>query len=310
MTLIFGINLSDRVYLAADTRLTQKKNGQISAVKDRLIKITPLNNDIAVAFAGDANMATYLSKGFLSYVGHDLDIRSLRANIENEVGQLVDEYWRDFDARASVVMIFAGLNRSEKKKELTPKQIYDLGVAISKDNGGQSFNLKPAILDTILKQTGQTSNYSAPSDSHIFSVEVGPPNQILVRDAEWGEFLAYGAGHITKDALDSTTTARLEANAEPSHNNMMINAVLGYVTSQVDVKTIGDTFFTYMLHDEVSGAVLGKISQINPDTMAVEHTTEIVIRDGKPFIRTPSGNYEPLTMLHTYKDFGSLGLEL
>src|ERR1700687_703810 len=72
MTMIVGLNLSDKLYLCADPRLTFSSDG--SHVDD-IIKVMPIygepvplvgevekNNRIAVAVAGDLEMAAFLTK--------------------------------------------------------------------------------------------------------------------------------------------------------------------------------------------------------------------------------------------------------
>ena len=308
MSLIFGINLSDRIYLSGDTRLTQKQGDVIKEIKDRIIKVTPFTDDIAAVFAGDAKMSAFVSQKLAEMIKPGVDIRTLRTNIETFLAPTVSEYWENKEAKASMAVIFGGLNRTTKKKPITAKQIYDLAMVQSKANPGNSFNLKPELFNSIARQMGQPLRYPEASDSHVFSVQVYPPNILTIQDADWGEYLAYGAGGITKNKLDPSVVSRIEFGGAEGQDNAMIAAILGDVVYRTQEPTIGGTFFTHVIHDNVSGAVLGRIFRININTMQEEIVSEVAITDGKLYGRCADGTMELLTLLHQYKDFGDLNL--
>lgn len=115
MSLIFGVNLSDRIYLSADTRLTVRnnKNGDIS-FDDNVLKIELFSNDLAVAMAGDAKMASFLINKIFDSEVVKRGIRYCREHILNTITPFVDEYLKS-NKYSNVVFIFGGLDRNGKK---------------------------------------------------------------------------------------------------------------------------------------------------------------------------------------------------
>jgi hypothetical protein len=65
MSLIFGINLSNRIYLAADTRLSHFSPDNLErdkpeSIKDDILKLEALNDETLIAVAGSTHLAKYL----------------------------------------------------------------------------------------------------------------------------------------------------------------------------------------------------------------------------------------------------------
>lgn len=60
MTLIIAANLSDRICISADTRLSRRENGVITTVRDNQLKIEPISDDMVVASAGVARMGSFV----------------------------------------------------------------------------------------------------------------------------------------------------------------------------------------------------------------------------------------------------------
>jgi hypothetical protein len=300
MSLIFGLNLSDRIYLSGDTRLTQKTGDTITETKDKIIKSTPFTQDIAAVFAGNAAMAAFVSKELIEIIKPGLDIRTFRADIESYLAPVINKYWEDNGAKTSMAIIFGGLNRNAAKKPLTPKQVYDLAMALNEAEPGASMNMKPAMFRDVMRKEGEDLRYPESVDSHVFSVQIFPPNGFVVQDAEWGEYLAHGAGGITKENLDPSITARVEFGGAAGQDNAMISAVLNDVVYRTKEPTIGGAFFTLIVNEEITGAVLGRIVRINVDTKEAHIVSEIIEQNGSLYSRNASGILEPLTMLHQY----------
>ncbi|MBX4211075.1 hypothetical protein KW783_03860 [Candidatus Parcubacteria bacterium] len=307
MSLIFGINLSDRIYVSADTRLTQKNGDTVIGIKDKIIKITPFSDDIAAAFAGNAKMSQFLSQKLTEVIKPEMNIRSLRGDIQKFLSPIIDQYWKEMDPSSAIAIIFGGLNRTEKKKPISGKKIYDLALAHSKTVSA-SFNLKPTLFNSIFRESGQPLRYPETSDSHVFSVQIFPPNGFEVEDAEWGQYLAYGAGGITKNTLDPTIMSRIEFAGSAGQDNAIITAILGEVVQRTKEPTISSTFFTHVISDDVSGAITGQIVRVDVNTMQSEIISDLIIKDGKIYSKLSTGALEQLTMLHHYKDFADLKL--
>lgn len=306
MSLIFGINLVDRVYVAGDTRLSNKnKEGIITATKDRVIKVDPLSENIIAAFAGSARMASYVIKKLPPSI-KDLDIHTFKDNAQAILGPIVDDYWRTIDSSDNVVIIFGGLNRKSRKK-VSMKNIYDKVRDFSGLSKGQSMEMKPALFNEVMRSAGQPLRYPEPPDSYVFSVEIVPPTTFNVEQAEWGEYLAYGPNGTRKDKLSPIVFGKLEfVKGDAGNDNAMIIAALKEVTEKWGNETIGGPFFPMVINEELVGVITGRLDRMNLSTGKVEFVSETVIIGNTFYIKDENGTLYKLTPIRGYKDFGSL----
>lgn len=107
MTLIFGANLQDCVYLACDTRLTTELQTGIIKCEDDFLKAHTFSQNMHCVTAGDANFASFLLKEIesspLKNATYD--------NFENGIETLLKEkvgYYPWIQKYPAVVFIFAG----------------------------------------------------------------------------------------------------------------------------------------------------------------------------------------------------------
>lgn len=136
MTMILGLNLSDRVYLAADTRVTMSNGTH----EDHVLKIMPLvespslepcemPNSINLAVAGDVRFSTYFYEQIYALIksgGLSSDIRILskqldQARIETLLGDWVSRYTNPFGRRCC--LLFAG--QSIERSKILPRAKLD-----------------------------------------------------------------------------------------------------------------------------------------------------------------------------------------
>ncbi|MCX6738633.1 MAG: hypothetical protein NT098_01100 [Candidatus Parcubacteria bacterium] len=128
-----GINLSDRVYLSADTRITR---GDDSFIDDGL-KILPLldraihsrDNTIVVAVAGDIAFATFLYKklyiGFNKIKTLSIDIREFYKSSEYFFEEILNEWIEMGNLNGDVALIFSGVTNA-RNKIIDPKKLQEL----------------------------------------------------------------------------------------------------------------------------------------------------------------------------------------
>jgi len=148
MSLIIGINLSDRIYLAGDTRITQRDYQDRNTIYiDNVVKVTPLygknvfdaglpvctnNNLISMAIAGDVSLANYvyleirksIYEGKLSN-----DIRILFEQLNHEYLNLIVSEWllKGGKYGDSCCLIFGGMtsNRNKNVSVIKLKEMVD-----------------------------------------------------------------------------------------------------------------------------------------------------------------------------------------
>ena len=305
MSFIFGVNLCDRIYLSGDTRLTSKKeNGEIEGFKDNLIKVEILSTDVMLAAANSASMAAFLIRKMLKSDLVKMDIRTVRQNVERILSPMVDEYWSTHNSAGAVTFIFGGLNRGEKKK-FDSKKIHEKVTAFSKaDQSQPQMSLRPALFNVLVEK-----RYPEPVDSHVFSVQIYPPNIFKFTDADWGEYLAYGPKGITRDTLPVETFGKLEfveGNSSAGHDHMIISALTKIVASDKQAETIGGAGFVGVASEQVTGAIGGKVHMLDPKTMKTELVSQTFVVAGTFYMKDERGTNHKLVQLRDYKDFGSL----
>ena len=129
MTLVVGLNLSDRIYLAADSRATNIQNGN---KEDNILKIMPVwgrnvldqgrfdDNFISLAVAGDIGLATFLYKKITTSIKAgeiSSDIRRLLDDLDkNFFKDLVDIWLAKNPYNKSCYLLFGGLCFLRNKK--------------------------------------------------------------------------------------------------------------------------------------------------------------------------------------------------
>lgn len=307
MSLIFGVNLSDRVYIAGDTRLVHKKDG-VFVKKDKIIKVVPFSENIIGSFAGSARMSSFIARRLSSLI-INLDIRTFKLSVENILGPLIDEYWRTIDPDGKFVVIFGGLNKNAKKK-INAREIYNRVRYFSDlDKEGQSMNMKSVLFNEVMRASGQPLRYPELPDSYVFSCEIIPPNTFYIQGAEWGEYLAYGPCGIQRDALDPIIFGKLEfigGENDISKDNSMITAALKEVAEKSRSETIGGPFFSMVIGENGVGVITGRLYRMALNTGRVEFISE-TLRIGDSFYsKDENGTLHKLTPLTNFKDFGSL----
>jgi hypothetical protein len=135
MTMIVGFNLSDKLYLAADSRVTVD-NGLKA---DNVLKIMPIleqipwaernENQISVAIAGDVRYAAFLYFEIheaLKQKKLSTDIRELFGQIDTFCAVLADKWLFELkQPMAEAVLLFAGVWAGRTKK-LNPQRVQEL----------------------------------------------------------------------------------------------------------------------------------------------------------------------------------------
>ena len=246
-------------------------------------------------------MSAFLAKKLSLILQPALSIREFRESIKSILGPLVDEYWKIKNPKASVVIIFGGINNKERKK-LNRKEIHDKVIEYGKLSN-RAINLKPALFNLMVKPT-----YPEPPDSHIFSVQIAAPSQFIIEDAEWGEYLAYGPNGITKNFLSPITFGMVEFSAgnDTGHDNVSITAILNEVIEKTKEETIGDAFVHMIVTEKLIGALGGNVYAFNPATSGLKSFPEILVENRRLIVKYEDGRKLELTSIKDYSGFGNL----
>ena len=299
MSLIFGINLSDRIYLSADTRLTTEKSDGTREFKDNTIKVIPFPSPIAVAVAGNAKAAKFILQKLLrSESDANLNIRTLRENILEKIKPTVDELLSSGFSynQTRVCFLFGGLNKNAKKRVASGKRLIELVGECQELEKKSEERLFTRLLDGNFKgdrsllanalansqqnlkdvhfqalknqQADQEGMVTADvTDSHIFAVLINPPNEPVIEDAGWGEFLAFGP-KITKNQIPKNAFCKLEFKSSGKINidHALLTAIIETTARESKLDSVGGSIFSVVISEKGGGALTGEVNSVNMDT--------------------------------------------
>jgi hypothetical protein len=289
MSFIIGVNLSDRIYLAADTRLTRKGVFGMKYFEDNTLKIKALADNIAVAAAGNASMAAFLIKGLL---GSDIlsnGIFHCREHIESVLRNLVDNYFKNNEF-AEVVLIFGGTDKS-RPKTIDMKRYLDLVTEYQKT--GKPMNMKRGIYSGLMSKPGVPNPRPILPipDSHVFAIKIGNSG-IIFEDVGWGDYVAHGGG-LTKEHLPDVFLGELEvaANAgQTAHDKMWLALSVKAVAESFEAHTVGGSVTSFLIDGQGIGILLGGVGRKNLTTGEVEHYFSYIKEEGGKLYRVIGEN--------------------
>jgi len=267
MTVIIGVNLSDKVYLAGDSRLSYEKDSKVELCHDNMQKVENLKDShtITVASAGDAKFASFLLNR-LNY--SDLiifNINDFRSSIEEWMTKAVDEYLTQKNNYPDNTFIFGGVDPNTKKI-VSGEQIINMANAFT---GGKGLIYVNSALQSAIKVAQPTPKKDIEldtPDTRLFSVQV-TKNGIRVTDTKFGEFLIYGPEGLVKDDIGIKEIAKFEFDPSFRNNGSGMGndyaALNAYIYSQAEkykLSTVGGSVVVIAnFNDGTSNILSGKV---------------------------------------------------
>jgi|GEM_PF-2718955 len=313
MTLILGINLTDSVYLAADTRVTRKKAGQIVDTHDNLLKLWGNKEGIFCAVAGDAGLARHL----LNELQHESFARrgidSVRDNIEQFIYDNADTYWQNKGQTTEATLMFAGSSK-HKKAYIETDLIKGLVLAqmTNKEARGELGGQKLLMYSQLVNHPTEQfrTNINATS---LFAVQISDQG-VKITDTKPGQHLAYGAPGLVKEDIELKEIARIEF-GDSDNNPMLLTAYINWMREKRKLEGVSSTVVPIHIQpDGTSILVTGTTYSIrmNEDGVPIpEAVSSITVDDqtGK-FYRLQDGNKIELVHIGRYStpDSDSLAL--
>jgi len=310
MSLIFGVNLSDRIYLAADTRVSHfKSNDEISWVADKVLKIEVLTGDVAVACAGDVSLIKYLYVKLQKEKFVEEGISRIRAEIKDWFARQVSAYLDEGNKYAKVCFIFAGIDK-QKRKIIDGKKLITLVKEL--DSIKRQLPSPPTYLSHVIFQ-GLSAKPNVPNpkpelpvaDSKLFAVKTDARKQFLdVEDAEWGEYLVFGPKEFERGKVPPAVFSRLEFEAGPGGFGAAQSILTAFVRSIEETQkllTVGGAIITFVISEKTGvGVMTGKIWRRELTSTIPELVSDTKINLGKICYGDGKGNYEPLIPISRY----------
>lgn len=298
MSLIFGINLSDRIYLASDCRVSYFKNNDNKPYKtiDCINKTEPLNDLVSVSAAGDTKLCKYLFPELKKEKFVEKGINSIRDNIESWTAKKVDEYLRSGNEYCTACLLFGGIDKSKNKVINGRKLIQLVKNFQDLSRNQQSMAMKKAIFDGLASKPNQPNPFPVlpVSDSKIFGVLSDAKKSFLkIEDTEWGQFLTYGPKGFKKEYVPKTILGQLEFEqncGDKDHDRSILTAFIKESSRKYSLDTVGGSIIVAIVSDFTGSAIIaGNVWIKNISTGEEKLISSIEVIKGKLHGRTESG---------------------
>ena len=309
MSLIFGINLSNRIYLAADTRLsyfsTERYNpDKPTSICDDILKIEVLNNETIVAVAGSTHLAKYLISNLRKEEFVSQGVNVIKDKVVDWVAKQVNNYLKD-NRYASVCLLFGGLDRS-KNKVVSGKRLLGLVKSFQSQR-----KVSIGMNDTLFKGISAKPHQQNPHpelptpDSAVFAVLSDAKGGVLkLEETEWGDYLAYGPKGFRKEQLPTTTFGRFEFEQGSGVNGSdqtIIAALIHSSAEKYKFATVGGSIIPMLLDKQGVGVITGKVHRLDPKTGEEIIISNTKLEGGKIcYFSETSNSYLPLTSVTQY----------
>lgn len=332
MTFILGLNLCDKVYIGADTRIT-KASG---TTEDHVCKILPIllpnqEEKAAVAVAGCVRFASFLHKKIQKAISDgELSggMNGLKLGVKDFIGLATHEWiTQEGTEYAYAVILFGGISpfdvktvafqkieelakiyeKSQKTSRLTEEQLNEhmqkneqlklVSEKMYRESGRTMFeqlraSSKPAIPLAMKNAIRNKCNAVYPA-TYLFSVIVDAKAGTIRREnSEWGERLGYGSRNITTKDVPHELVALCE------FGNFKKNTQENLMESALMQATIKDTAEKLKI-ESIGGTVL--LNKVDLSGIQVSrNSNDIILSDNKPFYKTPAGTLVPLVSFTDY----------
>lgn len=312
MSLIFGVNLSDKIYLIADTRASKVDySGNILNTKDNVMKIIQLTNDCAVVCGGDVHLIKYIvSRLKKSKILHS-SVCDFKSNIKSWIGNQVGDYLNKGFPYKKACFLFAAMDRTKNKIIDGHKYIKMSGEF--QELKKSSMSMKDVVFKGISDKKNQ--NNSKPdlpiNDTVLFSVSTDAKNNYLdITEAEWGEYIVYGPKNFDKSKVPKSLFGQLEFEAPIDKGNptfrdvSLLTAFVKDMENSQKLLTVGGSVTSMVIGQEADGVVLVtcKVHRmaLNGISIAPEVVSETIILSKKLCTKNINGIYERLVDINKY----------
>lgn len=278
MTVIMGVNLSDRIYIAGDSRvstvaLDPEGHETVSFKHDNMLKVESLKKSggVLVASAGDAEFAAYVLARLKKAGFYGAGVAVMREEIETFLREAANDFYAK--RYTSAAFIFAGPDKS-KNKTIVGKDLLPLIKAYGGKEDGNSGNLKEVIVKGLQsKGDGVPNPYPElpTNNTMLFAARVSPSG-VEIEDTKWGEFLIYGPKGVVKDDVPGKVIGQLEFDQDAGnvqHDTLLITALIHDLAASKRLGTVGGCVVV------LSAASDGNTYVMDGDVYAQDMTTGV-----------------------------------
>jgi len=300
--MILGANLSDRIYLSSDTRLTIKKESGLTVFYDNILKIIPLNKHIILSVAGNLDLAKFVFQK-IKIKFKDSNIRELKNDIEEFIQTLSIDIFTKFSGK-SLCMMFGGMNPSNCKK-IYGKKLIDM-VKKYGDITGKQMNLKNIIFNGLFTTQSAPNPYPELPviESDLFSIAINDKG-LNITQTEWGDMLAFGADGVTKDSIPEESFGELEIRNDAGDigkDFLMLVAIMSDMIRTNGSFKIGGSIFSMFINSEHHGTATSRVESYSLNGEDKRFENEIIIQGNKVYSKNQNG---VLTRLINFIDYNA-----
>lgn len=303
MTLILGINLTDSVYLAADTRVTKMKGDAIVGSHDNLFKLWGNQEGIFCAVAGDAGLAKYLLNGLSSQNFSRRGIESVRDNIESYIYETADVYWQEKGRTTDATLMFAGHSK-HKRAYIEVQDAKNLVEAhMNNQEANSELNSQKFWLYNDIAKSSLTQYRTNLARTDLFAVQITSQG-VKITDSKPGQHLAYGSPGLAREDIALKDIARVEF-GNSNNNPMLLTSYINLMREKRQLQGVSSTVIPIHIQpDGTSIVVTGTTYSVLIDENGVPTPEEISSIEadsatGK-FYRLQSGNRIELIPIALY----------
>lgn len=320
MTLIVGLNLSDKIFLAADSRLSTLdiETGKIYQKHDNLqkIELIPGSVNIWVACAGSISFAKYILDKIKNYDIDKTNINNFKQGIEENLRADVHEYLLK-NGKSNVTLMFAGVDKN-KKQVVNGKRFTELASA---HTGGQGLIRIKGYMKKHIKE-GQILK-DEPLDLDINSTELFSlyidHSSFEITESKWGEVLVHGSGvKVVKETISDKIIGDFEFDPSFEDNGsgvgndqaIMYGIILDNA-KKYGIESVGGCVFPIALHStgdtiiqtgEAYSIPIDKVEEYNSGKLKADFLGGITLFDMDHIYRIEHGTRYRLTKVSDYED--------
>lgn len=333
MTLVLAINLSDRLYLAADTQVTQRKtDGTSIRGHDMQLKCEVLSAHLMVGCAGNAKMAAFLVREVLKTGVCNLGIRDFEIELKKILPRIVGEFLLQGASynESYAILTFAGMDFG-KHKIIDVKKYITLAKRfqdVKKQRIDSTFQKKPLqaftqdelsifwimarnsqmgmkdiILRGLKKYGVKEGKIEIPiTDGHVFQVRIdcaAKDEKILFEDYAWGDWAVSGAvvpKEIPEELMLNLDFSMAGGSFEKDNYNLSIA-----ITSNFS-KYIGGCVTSFLINPEGIFTITQSFMRRRVDSQQTEILYEVALINGRIHKKTSQGIFLPLLTLTQIAD--------
>ena len=265
MTVIMGVNLSDRICLLADSRVSNidPQSGAMTIRHDNMLKIEPLDqlSGCVIASAGDAHFAQVIIRQ-MNKDFKDCSIVELRQSAYDWAVAQADAYLST-NSQSMVTFLIAGVDQKSKKK--IDREKFDV-ILESYFKGKVGEGAMRTVLDDAIK-AANTSDVEIILDSNntvLFSLKIDLRSGISIEDTVWGQALISGPTKIEKEEITDADIGKFEFEQVDlkkledavDHDSLIMIAIASSMAKNKEWISVGGSYVPMHLYSNMKVATL------------------------------------------------------